>query len=147
MYDRLADVPVWRLRFDQYPGLTVRVTVPTVEARAVATRIIPWLASGDAVRVTRAVAELAVPFADSLLSWDLVWGGRRVKPTRRGVVRVDMDVLLAVLREWVALWPAHNETPAEDDGAELDRELAGLPMTALDPDGDAVAELVGVAGG
>lgn len=135
-YERVgAGLPVWRLAFDDHPDLVVRVTVPTLEARALVPKVLPLLRSRRAEDVTAAISRLAVPFADSLLSWDLTWAGRPVKPTRRGVLRVDQALMLEILTQWIKLWTApprrEQESSTSDDDAAA---LAELPMVALDPE-------------
>jgi hypothetical protein len=141
VYDRVRDggLPVWRLTFDAFPGLEVRVTVPTLQARAredAASRLIAARRDQDRAR---GVAMLAALFADSLVSWNLLWAGRPVPATRAGVLRVDHGLMAEILREWTALWPLEHRRPAAvepvlDAQAEADlAELAALPMTPLDP--------------
>lgn len=137
--------PVWRLvDFPDQPGLEARVSVPTVEARALATQLVNDFTSEDEGVIVAAVARLAVPFADSLLSWTArTPAGARAPATRKGTARVDVWVLLAVFREWIKLWPPLGVEPAaelEPVGA-VDEELAllaGMPMTPL---GDAPNDL------
>jgi hypothetical protein len=137
-HDRVQDLPVWRLRFADRPGLVVRVTRPTIEAEVIAPRLVSLFTSrvrGDRVL---AVAQLAVPFADSLLSWTLQWNGKPVPSTRRGVLRVDLDLMADILREWLALAtaaPAQDPVPDAPERAD-DPLLAGLPMLALVPTAD-----------
>lgn len=138
-HDRIQDLPVWRLRFADRPDLVVRVTIPTVEAEALAPSLVPLFTSGRRLDVVAAVAQLAAPFADSLLSWTLEWNGRPVPCTRRGVLRVDLDLLIEILQEWIGLWRATELEPAAPAAAREDERLAELPMMALVPDD--VAEL------
>lgn len=141
MGERTEALTVWRLRLEDL-GEEVRVTTPTLEAQALAPRLLPLFLSGRQQDVIRAVARMAGPFADSLLSWTVCWKGRPVPCTRRGVLRVDLGLVLIVLREWIALWPAPEVEQGPAESAEVDPEaklLAGLPMTALVPD-DELAE-------
>lgn len=129
--------PVWRLvDFERYPDLVVRVTVPTLEARALAARLVPLFTSGREQAVFEATAAMAAPFADSLVSWNArTPAGRPAPATRKGVLRVDPGVLFVVFREWFALWPT-AEQPAAEPEPEVDEGLAllaTLPMTPLDP--------------
>jgi hypothetical protein len=137
VYDRVRDggIPVWRLLFDGHPGLVVRCTVPTLQARAREDAASRLIASRREQDQARGVAMLAGPFADSLLSWDLKWDGRPVPATRAGVLRVDRGLIVEILREWTALWPTEGRAPAEP-GMDVDVEaaLAAVPMIPLVPD-------------
>ena len=132
--------PVWRLRFDDRPGLTVEVSVPTLEARALAPRLVPAFTSGREGAVLAAVAQFAAPFADSLVSWTATTpAGRPAPATRKGTVRVDVWLLLDVLLEWIKLWPPLAVPDAEPVEVEQDPEialLASLPMVPLADDED-----------
>lgn len=152
-YDRTAALPVWRLRFefDDHPDLLVRVTVPTVEAEVLAPTLGPLFLSGRRHDMATAVAALAGPFADSLLSWDLEWNGEPVKPTRRGLLRIDLELAADILAQWTGCeaWPGTRERAAAaaraQEAAELvevERQLADLPMLALVPDDEAEVEVV-----
>lgn len=129
-------LPVWRLvDFPDQPGLEVRVSVPTVEARALATQLVNDFTSEDEVVIVAAVARLAVPFADSLLSWNArTPAGVRAPATRKGTARVDVWVLLAVFREWIKLWPPLAVELAAEPPGPVDKELAllaGMPMVPI----------------
>jgi len=143
------DPPVWRLVFEERPGLVVRVSIPTLEARALAVELVPDFTSEDEAVVVAAVARLAVPFGDSLVSWTArTPAGDPAPPTRKGTVRVDVWLLLDVLREWIPLWPPLGGTPPVE--VEPDAELAllaGMPMVPLADEevGDELAELEAVS--
>ena len=146
--------PVWRLvDFPDQPGLEARVSVPTVEARTLATQLVNDFTSEDEGVIVAAVARLAVPFADSLLSWTArTPAGARAPANRKGTARVDVWVLLAVFREWIKLWPplGVDSTAAElEPVGAVDEELAllaGMPMTPIEDDReDEPAELEAVS--
>lgn len=140
MYDRLAALTVARLDFTDagYPGLTVRVVRPTLAGKAMAIRCAPRL-DGDRDDATLVLADLAPHLADSIVSWTYRWGARKVPPSRRAVLGLDEDLVLLMVREWIAAWPRLERaaiaeaapTPAFDD-----RALAEAPMLALAPDDD-----------
>lgn len=151
-YDRTEHLTVWRLTgFDGHPDLWVRVTVPTIEAEVLARELAPLFLSGRRAEMAAAVARLAGPFADSLLGWSVEWAGRPVKPTRRGLLRIDLELAADILREWTgspawdvargqagagapARGPAGAQEPADDLSVEERESLAALPMLALVPD-------------
>ena len=143
------DPPVWRLVFEERPGLVVRVSIPTLEARALATELVPDFTSEDEAVVVAAVARLAVPFGDSLVSWTArTPAGDPAPPTRKGTVRVDVWLLLDVLREWIPLWPPLGGTRPAEVEVEPDAELAllaGMPMVPLDDREPEPAELEAVS--
>lgn len=129
------DLPTWRLSFDDRPGLVVEVSVPTVEARTLATRLVPAFTSNREAAILDAVAQLAAPFADSLVSWTArTPGGRPAPATRKGTARVDVWLLLDVLTEWMKLWPALE--PAAPAEAAPDPDLMLLASLPMIPVGD-----------
>lgn len=142
------DPPVWRLVFEERPGLVVRVSIPTLEARALATELVPDFTSEDEAVVVAAVARLAVPFGDSLVSWTArTPAGRRAPASREGAVRVDVWLMLDILREWIPLWPPLGR-PADAEPDVVDEELAllaGMPMVPLDDTELEPAELEAVS--
>lgn len=129
--------PVWRLDFTDagLPGVVVRCTVPTVEAEAMLPGLVPLLGTGRRADVVTALARLGPAFADSVLSWTVEHPvGRRVPSTRRGVVRVPAEVLVVVVREWVAAWSAYTARPAAELESDLSVLQDGVPAIALVPD-------------
>lgn len=143
MYDRLAALTVARLDFTEagHPGLWVRVVRPTLGGKAAVIRCgRRW--EGDREQATLVLAELAPHLADSVVDWTYGYNGRPVRPDRRGVLGLDEDLALLILREWIAAWPA-LEAPAEAAPAEPefdDSQLADAPMLALvDPESEGVA--------
>lgn len=135
MYDRLAALTVARLDFTEagYPGLTVRVVRPTLAGKAAGIRCAPRL-DGDRDDAILVLAELAPHLADSIVSWTLRFGARKVPPTRRGVLGLDEDLALLIMREWLAAWPRLErpaEPAAEPEPAFDDSQLAEAPMLAL----------------
>jgi len=144
-YDRTEHLTVWRLTgFDGHPDLWVRVTVPTVEAEVLARELAPLFLSGRRAELAAAVARLAGPFADSLLGWSVRWAGRPVKPNRRGLLRIDLELAATILKEWTGspAWDvargqasasAREAEPGDDLSVEERESLAALPMLALVP--------------
>ena len=87
------------------------------------------------------VARMAAAFADSLLSWTLTTpSGRPAPPTRRGVQRVDRDILL-VLREWFRCWAL--PAAGSPDVDPIEAALADVPMIALVPNAETAEPDVG----
>lgn len=134
----MADPPVWRLVFDDHsPPVVVRCTVPTVEAEALLLGLVPLFATGRRQDVVEALSRLGPAFADSVLSWTVQHPpGRRVAPTRRGVLRVPAEQLVVIVRAWLDAWrsPAQAAPAPDGDGlTDLSVLNEDLPAVALVP--------------
>lgn len=142
------DAPVWVLEFPHRPGLEVRCTVPSLRARVLAARIAPVL-STRADRDGRALLALAEVFAeDSLLGWNLTWGGRARSADAAGIGRVDLVLVAEILANWIELWsptPEPEVNWSELDEFALDVEPAEEPPAEVEGE-PAEVELV-VTGG
>ncbi len=129
----MAD-PVWRLVFDDDAKVVVRCTLPTVEAEAMLPALVPLFGSGRRADVVEALARLGPAFADSILSWTVEHpSGRPVPPTRKGVLRVPVEVLVVIVREWLAAWTARPAVSTVDDDPDLSLLDEGVPAIALVP--------------
>ncbi|HEV2778814.1 MAG TPA: hypothetical protein VGX25_05380 [Actinophytocola sp.] len=159
-YDRHADLTVYSLTFDEYPGLTVRVRKPGVAGVVACADWISVQSDRSAGRVARWLAQLRlfVAFADALAGWDLLNSGRPVPATREGVLAQDEAFLRVLAGAWYAnvvlaapSRPAAEQEPTEPQRSEVDGQLDdGLAVVVNLPDeapaGDAEPELVDQAG-
>jgi hypothetical protein len=144
MYDRRGVLTVARLDFTDagHPGLQVRVVRPGVAGKAAAVRAAGLFGSGHPDDVAVALADLAPHLADSIVSWTLARGGRVRVPSRREVGRLDEDLLLLILREWIDAWPALERAAAAPvEPVFDDAQLAEAPMLALVDDAEPGAEV------
>lgn len=142
-HDRRAQLPVYRLRFENHPGLTVAVRRPGLrglldiaEATSVLRRSVRESWPDLDVRNLRAWQRLSRAFAGSLVSWDLVADGEPVAPTLAGVLDQDLDLLIELVRGWQqAIQQDLGIQRAVD--AEPDTEDADDADPDVDPDEDA----------
>lgn len=139
------DAPVWVLEWDHRPGLVVRCTVPSLRARCLSMRVAPLLGRRDPDH--RLFLALAEVFAeDSLLGWNLTWGGQPRECSAAGIGRVDLALVAEILAAWIEAWmPAADPVAAEPEADP--GEWAELDDLSVELDEPELAELVGVAGG
>lgn len=137
---------VFELKFKPYPGLIVWCRKPGYAALAKLSDAV--LSLGNDLTGTRLAGPdklawwgvLFKAFAKSLVAWNLTDGGRAVPATKRAVLDQDAAFLLAVVRTWYMVVVPHQEqpdteetldsaTPDDDETAEREARLAGLPVT------------------
>jgi hypothetical protein len=154
-YDRQADLPVFRLRFEQYPGLMVRVRRPGLAARTLveeATLVLRHARVPLGLNELRALRKLSRALAASIVDWDLLNGGRQVEVSTKGLEAQDDEFLLVLAQTWLkainntaqprADRPALATPPATQEAEEPDDELADLPVIT---DPERVAKLKAVS--
>lgn len=135
-HDRRKQLSTYTLRFEQFPGLTVRMSQPGLqglldiaEATAVLRRSVREGWDDLDVRNLRAWRRLAGAFARSLMSWDLVAGGERVGVRRADVLAQDIDLLIELVRGWQQ---AINQDIADRRAVEPDGVEDGDAESAAD---------------
>lgn len=154
-YDRAAALDVYRLSFEEYPGLTLRARRPSFIGEQAVELAWPVLRSRRAGRRAqqRALGLAAQAMAAALVDWDLEWAGRPVPATHAGLVSLDTEFLLELVAAWVeqvAARPASTlaeEVVGPEQGPAA--PLADVPMldipTEEDAEEDADGEAVDVA--
>lgn len=143
-YDRAAALPVYSLRFEEYPGLTVRARRPGFNGERALRVAWPILCSRRAgvVAQERALVACAQAMGGALVDWDLEWDGERVPATAAGLLMLDTVFLLELVRVWVDRVAAQSTQDNRLGGGEPEVDpavavLAELPVEILDPEPDA----------
>lgn len=147
-YDRYEDLDTFKLVFEEFPGLTIRVRranfaglLATAEAMPVLRRSVARRAGLNDVANLRAWRKLCVALGDALVSWDLRNGAEPVPATARGLMAQDFGFVMTVAHAWSqatsrpsVATPAPAEMPApEPAGLELDEEwLSQLPVVVAE---------------
>lgn len=130
-YDRAEDLDVFRLEFAEHPSLELRAFRPSFIGEQAVETAWPVLNDPSAGRRAqqKALTLLAESLADVLVDWDLKWLGRPVEPTLHGLVRLDTEFLLELVRAWV------EQVALRPKGEDLDAD----PEPDIDADVDADA--------
>ncbi len=165
-YDRRAQLPTYRVRFEEHDGLTVVLRRPGLDGLldlAKATKILRRSAREGwpelDVRNLRAWRLMCRAFAASLVAWDLRADGEPVPPTLDGVLSQDLTFVTDVVRGWQQALRGQSQAPidaeepdddtADDEPPEWDPEnpqldeewLAQLPATPDTATADPAPEL------
>ncbi len=141
-YDRAKALPVYRLGFEEYPGLMLRARRPSFLGERALRAALPVLEGTARAEVKeQALAAAAEAMGWALVDWDLEWAGRPVPPNAAGLQSLDTVFLLELVRAWVrnvAIRPATVDspevvaTPVHDDASLA---LHDIPTVTLpDPD-------------
>jgi hypothetical protein len=158
-YDRAEALDVYRLSFEEYPGLSLRARRPSFVGEQSLELAWPVLRDRRAGRRAqqRALSLAADAMARSIVDWDLEWDGRPVPPTHAGLLNLDTVFLLALVTAWVEQVATHPvgvsavaepeqgpasalaDVPMLDIPAEVDGEGEGAVVAAVEP----IAELAG----
>ncbi len=138
-YDRAAALPVYRLGFEEYPGLTLRARRPSFLGERALRAALPVLEGRGSVALKeRALEAAAEAMGWALVDWDLTWAGRPVPPNSAGLQSLDTPFLLELVRAWVrnvAIRPATVDSPPEPVPDAEVLALHDIPTVTLpDPD-------------
>lgn len=111
----------YKLRFEEFDGLVVRVRKPSFRGLRKLARVVAIL--GDDLRGKHLEVEsrldawelLFGAFTDALIDWNLTDRGKPVPVTRKGVRGQDVDLLLTVTAAWYRQVVLRHErvTPVE----------------------------------
>jgi hypothetical protein len=149
-YDRAAALDVYRLSFEEYPGLVVRCRRPSFVGEQ--SLELAWPVLRDPRRgrraQQRALSLAADALARSIVDWDLEWGGRPVPASHAGLLNLDTPFLLALVTAWVeqvATRPVGASAVAESEQGPVS-VLAAVPMLDVptaEPPAETPAEMAG----
>lgn len=146
-YDRYEDLDTFKLVFEEFPGLTIRVhranfagLLATAEAMPVLRESVARRAGLNDLATLRAWRKLCKALGGALMSWDLKNGTRRVPATVRGLMSQDLPFIMTVAHAWSQATsrppvakPAPAEPTPEPTGPELDEEwLSQLPVVVAE---------------
>lgn len=134
-YDRAAALDVFRLSFEEYPGLTLRARKPGFIGEQAVEAAWPVLRNPRAARrqQQQALSLVADAMARALVDWNLEWDGRPVPVTHAGLLGLDAPFLLDLVQAWVER--VATRSVAAPTGAEPEQgpaaALADVPMLDL----------------
>lgn len=140
----------YKLRFEGFGGLVVRVRKPSFRGLRMLARVIRDLGGDlrgehlDAQSRLDAWELLFDSFADALIDWDLTDRGKPVPATRKGVRGQDLDLLLEVTGVWyrqVVLAPATTAAVPESAVSESTRPAPAPAAVSAGPSPEELALL------
>jgi len=146
-YDRHGELDVFKLVFEEFPGLTIRVHRANFTGLLAVAEAMPVLRRAKSRRdvfdlpTLRAWRKLCTALGDALVSWDLLNGAEPVPATARGLMSQDYPFIMTVAHAWsqatsrppAAATPA-APVPVEPTEPEIDEEwLSQLPITMHAP--------------
>jgi hypothetical protein len=144
-YSRRAALPVFKLRFEEFPGLVVRARPASLRGTLLVQEFLPVVRHAHApysLEQLQAFEKLAAALAAELVGWTLEdEDGAPVPADKRHLVRQDLPFVVTVVSAWLAAQeqaarrkpaaaapPPAADTPAAPPGPSDDEQLlADLP--------------------